>query len=1739
MSVFSRYLISLLVALTSMHAAVLQAAVDSRGTEFMFAFPPNYNNSGNLSLFISSETDAQGTVDIAGLGFVETFSVVANTVTEITLPRGAQVTNANSVLERGIRIVSDEEISVYGLNQYRATTDAFLVLPVDTLGLEYLNMSYAGLSGSYPSQMLVTGVYDDTEVRIKPSEAATGHPAGTEFSIVLNAGDSYLLQANGRTDLTGTELNASAPVSVMGAVKCVNVPIGYRACDHIVEMLPPVSTWGQSFVTVPLSTRKKGDVFRVLASEDGTDVLLDGVLTVTLQRGEFHEQILTQRRVIETTAPVSVAQYSPGQSFDGVTSDPFMMLIPPSEQFLDQYNFSTLTQNVGFQNSFVNVVAPASALSSMQLDGQLVDQADFVPIGSSGFSGAQIQVEGGTHNMAASEPFGIYVYGFGSYDSYGYPGGMSFDLINPRGDAYAPNSRLELLGDFIIGHASDSEDINANGVLDAGEDINGNGDIDRRSEDINHNGLLDDGEDVNGDGQLDRDRGIFRIELQDADNLALDVVAFVPGDLAVDFVIRRVDASLPASGNLFITDGAGNSTVTPIEQFSETVLSGVSVISTLSDQELDVVESSFSETPVRIEQVGDTTEIEWQFDAFSVDQVTTLNYDVVMRNPVPGETRLVLHSLEMRYTDVNGNPVTIALGTQSVTVAPSVFTLSTATDKSRYQAGEIVDISTTIRNDGEADDSATLIIHVIDAQGVTVQAITQQPFTVSSNNTRLIDDTPFNVGNLLTGDYTVVAQLVNDGTVVRQADASFTVVTQSDTLMDLAADARAQRASYAPWEVVDIRAELQNLAGNSLVNDIAAELRVVSPDGQVLLQQERAILQLAPSSLQQFNFDLPLDKAPEGDYKIIWTARGADADHGVLASAVTTFSVINDQNAAVVGEASALLDQLFIGESQTCDYRLENIGITDISGVTVRYQVVNIDDQTVMDTERVTLNPVAGAVETLQRSLSTQHYAAGQYACVLDMTLAGEQRTLAQDQFVLVDPVHIDVDLQRMSSPRLLVLVDPGQSVCASDASAPGCTDTPEVPERDNQNQALDTVLADRSYARADSLDAFKTELLSGQYQQYLLLSEHQPLDRVTADLLREAVNRGEGVVFATGRAPVEASVSEWLGHEPSERECASDQITIADRPLSELHVMDVGTVPMNQTIRGTQQDDYIKVSGAVRNAGSISGASGDDIIHLLGWDNARNTSVTGDGGYNILMLNEYIVARHQARGTHSGTVEFTSGGSAVYNNFQEVRILPEGQETGCADSSSNGSGSADGSGNSNSADTIADRPLSELNVMDVGTVQMNQTVRGTQADDYIKVSGAVRNAGSILGGHGDDVIHLAGWGTARNTSVTGDGGYNVLVLNEQMVSRHQPRGTNSGTVEFTSGGNAVYNNFQHVILLPEDECAVESGDQSESLHATGVRFLDTPISSAQDVLFGLDRSLPEVVLKTATLAGTFLNPQYQRLDKPDCNEPVEADIPAVTFYDYGQGQSVFIGYDLLAELTATGVDTTTNPHTELLLNSLTNTLPAASTEPDGSSVVAVEMTVTNLGIETPVTAVIHWPSGSQVIDNLPPANEHDASAVWSSTLGVDQVLRLNSWAIPQYGTVVGHELTDTVIAELFIGDDLTATPRERIERPLQAYELASIERLRQDWLTAIQTESDTTDHAELVAGQEWFEQAVLSQQQGNQGDAVSELLQATHHLKTIESEQVVALRLLVGRWIRQWSQPLSSGQQLPNGEQP
>src|SRR5262249_48312493 len=146
---------------------------------------------------------------------------------------------------------------------------------------------------------------------------------------------------------------------------------------------------------------------------------VNGSVVATLNRGALHEQLIVGPAQITSDKPIMVAQYSNGTTFDGVTSDPFMMLIPPFEQFLAGYTVTTPASGIDIH--FINVIAPNAAVGSILLDGAVIPAGSFTAIGSSGFSGAQVSVTLGSHNLSGKLPFGAFVYGFASADSYGYP----------------------------------------------------------------------------------------------------------------------------------------------------------------------------------------------------------------------------------------------------------------------------------------------------------------------------------------------------------------------------------------------------------------------------------------------------------------------------------------------------------------------------------------------------------------------------------------------------------------------------------------------------------------------------------------------------------------------------------------------------------------------------------------------------------------------------------------------------------------------------------------------------------------------------------------------------------------------------------------------------------------------------------------------------------------------------------------------------------------------------------------------------------------------------------------------------------------------------------------------------------------------------------------------------------------------------------------------------------------------
>jgi chitodextrinase len=388
------------------------------------------NRTYDLKIFISSEVAASGIIEVPGQGWSTPFTVVANGTTVITVPTDVgHVVEKDIVVNRAIHIISDADINVFAMNYSAQTTDGSLILPTNALGYDYWTLCYTPLKRS---EFAVVAYEDNTLVAITPSAGTvTGKAANVTFNVTLNKGDVYQMQSD--DDLTGSRIRSvgvKKKFAVFSGATCANIPTGKTACDHLFEQMFPNNTLRRNFVAVPFKTRLNGDSYRILATRNGTTVTFDGGSPMTLNAGQWQETIISAATYISSNYPIAVAQYSNGSGYDNVTAaDPFFIMLSPVEQTREDitfevFNLPTITGN------YVNIAAKTSCISQITIDAAPVTGWATVP-GNPSYSFVQLDVSQGPHRLLSSQDcgFNAYVYGYGSYDSYGYSAGVRLDTL--------------------------------------------------------------------------------------------------------------------------------------------------------------------------------------------------------------------------------------------------------------------------------------------------------------------------------------------------------------------------------------------------------------------------------------------------------------------------------------------------------------------------------------------------------------------------------------------------------------------------------------------------------------------------------------------------------------------------------------------------------------------------------------------------------------------------------------------------------------------------------------------------------------------------------------------------------------------------------------------------------------------------------------------------------------------------------------------------------------------------------------------------------------------------------------------------------------------------------------------------------------------------------------------------------------------------------------------------------------
>ena len=423
--------------------------LSTEGDDFWVGFLQNWDvGPGNpiiLEIYISANDSTRATIKMPLKSAFQTIDtlVLPDRTLRLEIPTDLAMSTPANSSQNGIHITTDKDVSVYAMNKRQYSADMAVVLPTYALGNEYVVVSHwedgnRNDNRNSDSEFLIVGVEDNTNIEIVPSYLTRDlRPAGVPFQVSLNKGQTYFVKAEG--DLTGTKIHAVANTDSeckKFAVFAGNMYTKVGECDHpdghdhLYAQMYPTYTWGKEYITVDFNTRKGGDHVKVIASEDDSQIFLNGNYVSTLQSGEFlFLKELQGVNYISSDKIISVAQFSRSQACDYTTGDPFIILINPNEQVLKKITFFT-PSIATLRNFNLSIIAKTTDVPTVTLDGLSISgNFNYVPYDST-YSYAKISIYSGNHTLRSAEGLIAYVYAYGSNESFGYPTGAGLTNLN-------------------------------------------------------------------------------------------------------------------------------------------------------------------------------------------------------------------------------------------------------------------------------------------------------------------------------------------------------------------------------------------------------------------------------------------------------------------------------------------------------------------------------------------------------------------------------------------------------------------------------------------------------------------------------------------------------------------------------------------------------------------------------------------------------------------------------------------------------------------------------------------------------------------------------------------------------------------------------------------------------------------------------------------------------------------------------------------------------------------------------------------------------------------------------------------------------------------------------------------------------------------------------------------------------------------------------------------------------------
>jgi gliding motility-associated-like protein len=415
-------------------------------------------------LYMTSNENTNGVIFNPNTQMSINFSITANNFTEVnTLATESLISDNNLILNRGLIVKSEKPISVMFITGQKASSDAALIYPIETLGTEYIVTSwgrtFATNNFNFASAGVIIATENNTVIEIKPNcELSNNHPINIPFFITLNKGQIYAVA--GKEDISGTFIrvtNGNKPIAVFCGQRGAPIPFGFNSADQLYEQITPITKLGNEFITPILKGRGK-NILKFVSAFDSCEINIDGNYITTINKAQvFKYETNNTHKFIKSSKLLQVALFGTSYTYDslllGNIGDPTFLIVQPLQQMVKHSTFAAPKFDSILSHK-ISIICKTSAVNNTFFDSINIGNL-FVPIlAIPSYSAASLDIAQGAHVLNNVNGFIAYANGYGFRQAYSYCVGSSVnEVFKPthficNGKSSADSSQVKIcLGD--------------------------------------------------------------------------------------------------------------------------------------------------------------------------------------------------------------------------------------------------------------------------------------------------------------------------------------------------------------------------------------------------------------------------------------------------------------------------------------------------------------------------------------------------------------------------------------------------------------------------------------------------------------------------------------------------------------------------------------------------------------------------------------------------------------------------------------------------------------------------------------------------------------------------------------------------------------------------------------------------------------------------------------------------------------------------------------------------------------------------------------------------------------------------------------------------------------------------------------------------------------------------------------------------------------------------------------------